>query len=324
MVSIVIYFRLFVCFLHKVSAIADFSILNTKKSLSDILNDEKIEGGGFLRKSCFKSSSFLKKRNMIPRSINSIFEINETDGDGEEDKDNIDLERDELVISKGGLGILLNSNDKNNDNDNEGNEESEKITEPFTRNSDMKNLQIPANKKKKSKISTEFDDNEIENISTNLDRSFAVKMTESAKSSIGYEDNKKYFDVGNIEDTERTERIPTQQTQNNFQENNIAENLMRKENAVDYKIIESGMTTDSRMRHPFHLTVDQSTNLNNPENQATRAEKGIVQKEYPKGDKEEKMDVRRGGEGEGEEEVILFIYFPYLIFYFSTISINTF
>ena len=126
------------------------------------MNDEKIEGGGFLRKSCLKSSSFLKKRNMIPRSMNSIFELNETDGAGDGVKDKTDLECDELMISKGGLEIILNSDDKNSDNDNEENKESEKVTKSFIRNSNTK------------KRSIEFDKNEIENISTNLDGNFAV------------------------------------------------------------------------------------------------------------------------------------------------------
>ena len=50
---------------------------------------------------------------MIPRSMNSIFELNETDGDGDGVKDKTDLECDELMISKGGLEIILNSDDKN-------------------------------------------------------------------------------------------------------------------------------------------------------------------------------------------------------------------
>ena len=277
--------------------------------MSDILNDEKIEGGGFLRKSCLKSSSFLKRRNMIPRSMNSIFELNETDGGGNGVKDKTDLECDELMISKGSLEIILNSDDKNSDNDNEENKESEKVTKSFIRNSNTKNLQIPADKKEKSKRSTEFDENEIENISTNLDGSFAVKMTESVKSSIGHEDNKKYFDVGNTEDTERTDGISIQQIQNKFLENNIPENVMEEDSAVDNRIIESDMITDNKMRHPSHLTVHQSFNLVNPENQATKGEKGIVQEEYLEG-QEEKMNVREEEEEEGgEEEVILSFFF---------------
>ena len=274
-------------------ASAGFQILNTKKSLSDILNDgkiEKIEGGGFLRKSSFKSSSFLKKRNMIPRSINCIAEQNEIDGDDEKEKEKekTDKECDEIVRCQGIVEMLLNSD--GNDNDNEENKRIEKnnTSKSLIETSSTRNLKITPKKKRKSKSSIEFDENEIKNIFKNVGESFAVIMTEC-------EANNEYSKFENIEETARAGRTLNEQTQSKFFENNITECII---------------TEKINMQYPFILGEHQSDIIHNTQNQTTKDERKSMQNEDDEGEDERLEE----GEGDGEEEVIFFHFTSLLVY----------